>query len=162
MAVNRDTIDQYYQHRELVEPNSTEALLWLITEVAELAQAYSAYVMQYEDAAEAVDDYDRSLGFSAPEYASIQLLIKIRQTLEGALGERRETWVRNNPTQPGSKSDLPGEIADVYMMLDRFCKELGMGEPSQLLGTKMKAKGFDLEKSIGKARDISLDNSGQS
>lgn len=110
MAVNRDTIDQYYQHRELVEPNSTEALLWLITEVAELAQAYLAYVMQYEDAAEAVGDYDRSLSFYAPEYAAIQRLIKFVSCWRGHWESAGKIGCATTPPNPALSRTCPARL----------------------------------------------------
>ena len=119
----RDIIDEYYNFRKYVEPEPVECLLWLLSEVGELCQTFKTNHPVY--------------------YMPIRRAVLAGLEAEQLMARDGKKWVRNNQNQ--SIPDMSGEIADVYMMLDRFAKAQGLVSPEECLKIKMKSKGFDIE-----------------
>lgn len=118
----RERIDLYYHLRGLKHPNATQAMLWLITELSELAEAVVAATGQPKNP-------DVIAAFAALEI-SADMAEKALTSVPG--------WVRNNQTE--GTLDLPGEIGDVLMMLDRVADTLNQEEPHICLERKMTRK----------------------
>lgn len=117
----RNKIDKYYEFRKYVDPEPVECLLWFLSEVGELAQTFKTEHPSY--------------------YMPIRRAVLTGLESEQLLARNGKAWIRNNQDQ--SKHDVVGEIADVYMMLDRFAKSQGLPSPEECLQQKMKAKGFN-------------------
>lgn len=132
----REDIEKYYAQRGLVEPNAVQSLMWLTTEVIELYDAYVRTVWKAMDS----DPKFASQDLTASELVQYRTLMDVRTQLEKSLAERNPNWVRNQQDQRAP--DLAGEIADVYMMLDRFAKEIGTATPAELLMNKLRLKGY--------------------
>lgn len=140
VKADRDMIDAYYAQRKLIEPTSTQDLLWLITELAELIRAYEFTIGEAEEVIGRT-----SVTRTGPTIDRIfARMSDLRHVSEEYLAKMRTDWQRNSedPNIP----DLAGEISDCYMMLDRFAKSLGYDEPQVLLARKMERKGFTLDK----------------
>ena len=114
-----DEIKSYYHKRGLKEPTALEALMWMISEVGELVEAY---IVETGDA-----KYRHTL----------KNFIAICRDIEKRVAER-PGWVRNN--QPKNTYDLTGECADVLMMLSVFADKAGLPEPEVCLREKMERK----------------------
>ena len=118
-----DEIKSYYVKRGLKEPTAIEALMWLISEVGELVEAHCT--------PEIISNMNIS--------DSIEIVSLIMQcnVIEDIVA-KRSGWVRNN--QPKGTYDLPGECADVLMMLSVFADKAGLPEPETCLREKMERK----------------------
>ena len=125
MTLRRE-IDDYYAKRGLEEPDQLESLLWLLSEVGELAEAYLANHPALSAGANSVVD-------------SLRASVDAGVQAESCVVSMRETWVRNGERMV-TKSDVASEIADCCMMLDRFAKANSMDAPSELLRRKMERK----------------------
>jgi NTP pyrophosphatase (non-canonical NTP hydrolase) len=117
-------IEQYARFRKYETPDGNEALIFLVSEIGELARAHLARDPQ-------IDQEARSLLMTV-----------------GDLGERadalvsgRKAWVRNGDRN--KPHDARAEVGDVLMMLGRYCAAEGLGEPGSLMLEKMRAKGFE-------------------
>lgn len=118
----RPTIDAYYAARQMTSPDDSESLLWLLSEIGELVDAW-------------LRSKERNL---SPD---TRFILDEAVTL-GVEAERivasTKRWIRNN--QPKGSIELGGEIGDVLMMLDRFALAIGESEPETLLRYKMHTK----------------------
>ncbi len=126
---SRKVIDAYFEQRELKHPEALEALLFLLSEVGELTEAYLRSV------------YDPDLVKGSAILELLEEVIRNGNEAD-ALVSGRKDWVRNNG-RAASKADLDGEIADVFMMLDRLACSLNKRSPAYLLTEKMRTHGFD-------------------
>jgi hypothetical protein len=129
--MDRTTIDAYFEHRGYKNPDSTEAFLFLLSEMGELAEVFLAF------------EYGPTVVRNDCKIREVILQMRKLGMIADDLASGRGGWVRNN----GRKGplDLPGEIGDVLMMLDRVAKALGTPEPGDCLKFKMQVKGFDFE-----------------
>lgn len=118
---SRQKIDEYYAFRKYVDPEPVECLLWFLSEVGELCETFKTEHPVY----------------SLP----ISRAVLTGWESEQLIARNGKSWVRNNQNQ--LHVDVSGEIADVYMMLDRFAKSQGLGSPEECLQKKMKEKGFE-------------------
>lgn len=135
----REIIDQYYSLRGLVTPNDTESLLWLISEVSELVEAWriSGKRKLTPDASYVFDE-----------------VITLGKEAELAVAKNGKEWIRNR--QFKGTVDLGGEIGDVLMMLDRFAAAVSHQEPKHELMTKLRRKIRELgfERGFERGNDI--------
>ena len=120
--MNIETIQSYYDARGLQWPLAKDALLFYLSEVGELAEAYLAH-----HAAELTDEEIQLMeafsrdGFKADEIVS-----------------RVPGWIRNNDRV--RKEDISKEVADCEMMLAVFMFSLTQSSPDVALLAKMKEK----------------------
>ena len=119
-------IDAYYQFRGYVNPSLIQAMLFLISEVGELAQAI-------------LDSKKRGGEVLAPADERVLLeMVAVGDQADRIVG-KQSSWIRNNDRS--KQSSVPDEIADVLMMLDRVAKGGGYDE-TVCLQVKMGKKGF--------------------
>lgn len=134
----RETIDQYYALRGLTPPNDSESLLWLISELGELVDAWmkTKHPDLPSDARYVFDE-----------------MITLGSEAEAAVTNGKH-WIRNN--QPKGSIELGGEIGDVLMMLDRFAAATSHQEPKHELMTKLRRKirELGLERGFERGNDI--------
>ena len=116
------TIKNYYQARGLAWPGQKDALLFYLSEVGELAEAYLAIspVELSEEERQLLSDF-ASLGMQADEIVS-----------------RVDGWVRNFDRQ--RKENIAHEVADCNMMLSVFMESFEGRTPDDVLQVKMEIK----------------------
>lgn len=116
------TIKNYYQARGLAWPGQKDALLFYLSEVGELAEAYLAIspVELSEEERQLLSDF-ASLGMQADEIVS-----------------RVNGWVRNFDRQ--RKENIAHEVADCNMMLSVFMESFEGRTPDDALQEKMELK----------------------
>lgn len=116
------TIKNYYQARGLAWPGQKDALLFYLSEVGELAEAYLAIspVELSEEERQLLSDF-ASLGMQADEIVS-----------------RVDGWVRNFDRQ--RKENIAHEVADCNMMLSVFMESFEGRTPDDALQEKMALK----------------------
>lgn len=116
------TIKNYYQARGLAWPGQKDALLFYLSEVGELAEAYLAIspVELSEEERQLLSDF-ASLGMQADEIVS-----------------RVDGWVRNFDRQ--RKENIAHEVADCNMMLSVFIESFEGRTPDDALQEKMELK----------------------
>ena len=116
------TIKDYYQARGLAWPGQKDALLFYLSEVGELAEAYLAIspVELSEEERQLLSDF-ASLGMQADEIVS-----------------RVDGWVRNFDRQ--RKENIAHEVADCNMMLSVFMESFEGRTPDDALQEKMELK----------------------
>jgi hypothetical protein len=116
------TIKNYYQARGLAWPGQKDALLFYLSEVGELAEAYLAIspVELNEEERQLLSDF-ASLGMQADEIVS-----------------RVDGWVRNFDRQ--RKENIAHEVADCNMMLSVFMESFEGRTPDDALQEKMELK----------------------
>ena len=116
------TIKNYYQARGLAWPGQKDALLFYLSEVGELAEAYLAIspVELSEEERQLLSDF-ASLGMQADEIVS-----------------RVDGWVRNFDRQ--RKENIAHEVADCNMMLSVFMESFEGRTPDDVLQEKMEIK----------------------
>lgn len=119
----REVINQYYALRGLVPPNDSESLLWLISEIGELVDAWL---------------YTKKRHLSPDARYVFNEAITLGKRAELAVAKNGKEWVRNQ--HPKHEIELGGEIGDVLMMLDRFSNAIGYHEPEVHLRLKMRYK----------------------
>jgi NTP pyrophosphatase (non-canonical NTP hydrolase) len=117
-----ETIKAYYKARGLRWPDAKDALLFFLSEVGELAEAY---LVQHE----------RSLS-----QEEVNLLKRFSQSGIKAdeIVSRVDGWVRNNDRV--RKEDVHKEVADCEMMLTVFMFSLSASTPDAALLAKMREK----------------------
>lgn len=133
-------VDKYFAHRNYVNPDATDALLFLISEVGELAQAY---------------EFMRAKSKTPIQDMAVSLVIENMKLLgfcADATISGKRAWVRNNDRV--HDPEIGPEVGDVYMMLDRFAKASGAGEPGDCLIRKMMSKGFDVPEVLKNERTL--------
>lgn len=114
-----EEINDYYEKRGLKTPDAIEALMWMISEVGELVEAY---IIETGD---------------AKYRLTLNNFIAVCRDIEKRVA-KRPGWVRNN--QPKGTYDLPGEAGDVRMMLEVFCQQARLPESGVCLRAKMERK----------------------
>ena len=120
--MNLETIQSYYDARGLQWPDAKDALLFYLSEVGELAEAYLAH---HEgnltgEEIQLLENFSQD-GFQADEIVS-----------------RVPGWIRNNDRV--RKEDISKEVADCEMMLAVFMFSLTQSTPDAALLAKMKEK----------------------
>jgi len=120
--MNIATIQSYYEARGLQWPETKDALLFYLSEVGELAEAYLAHHESdlTEEEAQLLENFSQD-GFTADEIVS-----------------RVPGWIRNNDRV--RKEDIGKEVADCEMMLAVFMFSLTQSSPDAALLAKMKEK----------------------
>lgn len=120
--MNIETIHSYYKARGLQWPDAKDALLFYLSEVGELAEAYLAHHEQdlTTEEIQLLENFTRD-GFTADEIVS-----------------RVPGWIRNNDRV--RKEDISKEVADCEMMLAVFMFSLTHSSPDEALLAKMKEK----------------------
>ncbi len=115
-------IKKYYQTRGLAWPGQKDALLFYLSEVGELAEAYLAIapVELSEEERQLLAEF-ASLGMKADEIVS-----------------RVDGWVRNFDRQ--RKENIAHEVADCNMMLSVFMEAFEKRSPDDALREKMSLK----------------------
>ena len=120
--MNFKIIDAYYRARGLGYPSAKEALLFFLSEVGELAEAYLATKANtLTDEEQSLFSDFEDLGMRADEIVS-----------------RVPGWVRNNDRT--RKQNVPYEAADCEMMLSVFLHCYNGQIPEEALLQKMESK----------------------
>lgn len=122
--MDKRTLAEYYKFRKYKTPNEEEALLFLLSEVGELCDAARA---------------DHGNKFSK-ETLDILADFSNLGLMADTLVSGNDAWVRNGDRH--KKSDIKDEVADINMMLHRFCFSAGIPSPDDCLTKKMQKKGF--------------------
>ena len=128
-----DVVDRYYLARGYKQPSATESLIWLISELGELAEAHISYAVR-----------------TPPpfwERVILSLMILVGRWADRVVS-KKGGWVRNN----GRVLDKPlpflvkldGEVGDVLMMLTVYSNN-HMCDPVDAMLGKMSRKGFKLD-----------------
>ena len=120
--MNIETIQSYYNARNLRWPDAKDALLFYLSEVGELAEAYLAHHTGdlTEEETQLFENFTRD-GLTADEIVS-----------------RVPGWIRNNDRV--RKENISKEVADCEMMLAVFMYSLTQSSPDEALLAKMKEK----------------------
>jgi NTP pyrophosphatase (non-canonical NTP hydrolase) len=124
-------IQDYYAARGLKWADAKSALLFFLSEVGELADAYLSH---YENTL-TKDEKDLLIKFSEDGLQADDIVSKI------------PGWIRNNDRL--HKTNIAHEVADCNMMLSVFMYSLTKSTPDQALEEKMmekikKLKGIDV------------------
>ncbi len=117
-----ELIKKYYNARGLAWPEQKDALLFYLSEVGELAEAYLAIspVALSNEERQLLADFAK-LGMQADEIVS-----------------RVDGWVRNFDRQ--RKENIAHEVADCNMMLSVFMESFAGRSPDDALRDKMTLK----------------------
>ncbi|HOH92381.1 MAG TPA: hypothetical protein PK791_03340 [Anaerolineaceae bacterium] len=117
-----ELIKKYYNARGLAWPEQKDALLFYLSEVGELAEAYLAIspVALSDEERQLLADFAK-LGMQADEIVS-----------------RVDGWVRNFDRQ--RKENIAHEVADCNMMLSVFMESFAGRSPDDALREKMALK----------------------
>jgi NTP pyrophosphatase (non-canonical NTP hydrolase) len=117
-----EIIQEYYRQRGLSWPDHKSALLFYLSEVGELAEAYLAIQRAEltQEEQELLANFAKS-GLEADEIVS-----------------RKPGWIRNNDRI--RKENIAHEAADCNMMLSVFMYSLAGKSPDDALAEKMKEK----------------------
>ena len=117
-----ELIKKYYNARGLAWPEQKDALLFYLSEVGELAEAYLAIspVALSDEERQLLADFAK-LGMQADEIVS-----------------RVDGWVRNFDRQ--RKENIAHEVADCNMMLSVFMESFAGRSPDDALRDKMALK----------------------
>ena len=120
--MNIETIQSYYNARNLRWPDAKDALLFYLSEVGELAEAYLAHHAGdlTEEETQLFENFTHD-GLTADEIVS-----------------RVPGWIRNNDRV--RKENISKEVADCEMMLAVFMYSLTQSSPDEALLAKMKEK----------------------
>ncbi|NLZ26146.1 MAG: hypothetical protein GX884_01060 [Chloroflexi bacterium] len=115
-------IKNYYKARGLAWPGQKDALLFYLSEVGELAEAYLAIspVALNDEERQLLSDFAK-LGIQADEIVS-----------------RVDGWIRNFDRQ--RKENIAHEVADCNMMLSVFMESFAGRSPDDALRDKMMLK----------------------
>jgi len=116
------TIQKYYQARGLQWPGAKDALWFFLSEVGELAEAYSVH---HQDDLTA-EEMDMLKSFTDEGLCADEIVSRV------------DGWVRNNDRI--RKEDIGKEVADCEMMLAVFMYSLSGSTPDAALLAKMKEK----------------------
>lgn len=125
-------VEKYYQFRGYKRPDALQALLFLVSEVGELAEAY---LYQQHVADVATEDFLREVAEDG--------------RVADALVSGQQQWVRNGDRRKAPV--LADEVADVLMMLVVFAGCMGIDTAHALLA-KMRKKGFTPDAELGHVR----------
>jgi len=117
-----EIIREYYRQRGLGWPDQKSALLFFLSEVGELAEAYNSIeaVPFSEEEKRLLQDF-AELGLKADEIVS-----------------RKPGWIRNNDRL--RKENIAHEAADCNMMLSVFLETFAGQSPDEALLQKMELK----------------------
>jgi NTP pyrophosphatase (non-canonical NTP hydrolase) len=97
-------VRSYFKFRKYVEPTSTQALLWMISEMGELCQLIT-------------EDMELT-----PEALVLGKMMELGVEAENVLTGGDRPWVRNNPIEP-KREDVAREAGDVLMMFYKFAEK---------------------------------------
>lgn len=122
----KELVDAYYIHRGYKSPDRKQALLFLLSEVGELADAYFELCRAEDQPSER-------------ERTAIEFAVLAGEIADREVSGQKE-WVRNNDRVKAP--DLGAEAGDVLMMLERFTQAAGLGDPIYCLEAKARTKGF--------------------
>lgn len=122
----KELIDAYFRFRKYEDPSRLQALLFLISELGELTEAYR-------------EIYGNVDPVTVEERTVIQMVELAGRLADKAVSGQKD-WVRNNDR--AKSVDLAAEAADVFMMLDRFALAANLEDPETCLREKMTKKGF--------------------
>lgn len=117
-----DVVDDYFEFRKYKEPTAEQALLFLISEIGELTEAF-------------LERYPQELNLRALVFNNI---VSISKTADEVVSET-QGWVRNNDRT--KKTDISDEVGDALMMLTKFAGKLNI-DPVDGMLDKMAKKGF--------------------
>jgi NTP pyrophosphatase (non-canonical NTP hydrolase) len=117
-----NTIQKYYQVRGLQWPEAKDALWFFLSEVGELAEAYSAH--HQDDLT--TEELDMLKNFTDEGLHADEIVSRV------------DGWVRNNDRV--RKENINKEVADCEMMLAVFMFSLSGSTPDDALLAKMKEK----------------------
>lgn len=118
-------VRQYQSFRKLVTPTASEALLWLMSEVGEMAEAFLLSGPEL-----------------TPEFSAIvSNIIALGSHADKVVSGRRKDWVRNGDRK--KSPNLEFEIGDVRFMLQVFASQVGM-DPDLAMLAKFRSKDFDV------------------
>jgi NTP pyrophosphatase (non-canonical NTP hydrolase) len=117
-----NTIQKYYQARGLQWPEAKDALWFFLSEVGELAEAYSAH--HQDDLT--TEELDMLKNFTDEGLHADEIVSRV------------DGWVRNNDRV--RKENINKEVADCEMMLAVFMFSLSGSTPDDALLAKMKEK----------------------
>jgi hypothetical protein len=109
--------------------------MWLVSEVGELVEAYCELELRpicFPDGS--IDETKRD---EIAIYGKLCFLVQSIKVIENHVA-RREGWTRNN--QPKGTYDIPGEIGDTLMMLEKFAEKMQLPESGDCLRAKMERK----------------------
>lgn len=113
----------YYKFRKYVMPNPYQALLFLLSEVGEIVEAF----------------LDTKPELKIPERRYLSNMVKLLSQADIMVSDQ-DAWVRNNDRQKKER-DVADEIGDANMMLRVFAMSLGINADNAMI-TKMEKKGF--------------------
>ena len=120
----KDYIDGYFSFRGYKTPNAIDALLFLISEVGELAEAHLA-----------------EFGASGSTRLMLLVMVQVGQWAD-RLVSGRSAWVRNLDRKKAPSVKF--EIGDVQSMLERYAGQAGYGDPVGCMMDKFEDKGYRL------------------
>jgi len=104
-------------------PNPYQALLFLLSEVGEIVEAF----------------LDTKPELKIPERRYLSNMVKLLSQADIMVSDQ-DAWVRNNDRQKKER-DVADEIGDANMMLRVFAMSLGINADNAMI-TKMEKKGF--------------------
>ena len=122
IAPIENAVDEYFKYRAYKEPSAEDALLFLISEIGEMIDAY-------------MEKPDVPLSMRALVFNNV---IGAGKAADDLLSEK-QGWVRNNDRI--KISDLSDEVGDVQMMLVKFASKLNI-DPIEAMFEKMEKKGW--------------------
>jgi len=117
-----EIIRSYYEKRGLGWPDQKSALLFYLSEVGELAEAY----LTLQPVSLSQEEKDLLEGFTALGMRADEIV------------SRKPGWIRNNDRL--RKENIPHEAADCNMMLSVFMETFNGQSPDEALLEKMALK----------------------
>jgi hypothetical protein len=129
-ATEQDIIQAYSAFRRLETPDRLESMLFLISEIGELAEAeldYQTRTGQPDETALRFLEAMANFGIKADAHVSTM-----------------KKWTRNGERTKKVLS-ISREVADSYMMLIKYALGAGLSHPFEELKAKMRSYGFDTE-----------------
>ncbi|MDD2522898.1 MAG: hypothetical protein PHW11_08805 [Anaerolineaceae bacterium] len=117
-----EMIREYYRQRGLGWPDQKSALLFYLSEVGELAEAYLSL---------------QPVGLTAEEYRLLQQFSDLGMQADEIVS-RKPGWIRNNDR--ARKENVAHEAADCNMMLSVFLETYSGKSPDDALLEKMALK----------------------
>jgi NTP pyrophosphatase (non-canonical NTP hydrolase) len=127
MTALKEYIDAYFTFRGYKTPGPMESLLFFLSEVGELAEAY-----KFEHRSHKIGVLER--------------VVLNQAVFTGRLADQivsgRKSWVRNYDRK--KKPSMKFEIGDCQMMLERFADAELWADPVGCMLEKMRSKGYDV------------------
>jgi hypothetical protein len=121
----RQQVNSYYKFRyaDADDPTDLQALLFLLSEVGELVEAWGLDKVEYKSTEHVILQHFIEWGKHADEAAS-----------------RSGKWVRNNDRT--KVPNLADEVADCEQMLDKFAEKCGLPSVEECMLAKWMKKGY--------------------